>query len=80
MTSFTSFDMLICLVTPEHAGDACGILVGNVPIAKPLAIANLGGFLEHACEASFQLCSENKQGISQLLSSVTGVTTTFQEN
>jgi hypothetical protein len=50
MTSFTSFDMLICLVAPEHAGDACGILVGNVPIAKPLAIANLGGFLEHVCE------------------------------
>ena len=50
MTSFTSLDMLICLVAPEHAGDACGILVGNVPIAKPLAIANLGGFLEHVCE------------------------------
>ena len=42
--------MLICLVVTEHAGDACGILVGNVPIAKPLAIANLGGFLERACE------------------------------
>jgi hypothetical protein len=50
MISFTSFEMLICLIVSEHSGDAYGILVGNVPIAKPLAIANLGGFLEHACE------------------------------
>ena len=56
--------MLICLVAPEHAGDgdACGILVGNVPIAKPLAIANLGGFLEHACEGFIPALQEEQTG------------------